>query len=209
MTEAPPNDRQVRPYLIGLALLALALLGASRFWPTLTEVAVHGNGRYTAAEVMALADVAPGDPLLWVTKWRVRRLAEDPWVARARVIRHWPDTVSITVWERVPVLTDGTRSWARDGTELPGVAPAEREALPLLTGWGGQRLEEALGLVTLLAPYQPRVISYTPEGFDIELAGASLFTPSAAALEARWAAFVSKQGNRLAVYPWGVSDRHE
>jgi len=155
--------------------------------------------------VLRLADIAPGDPFLWVTRFSLRVLQNDPWILHTRVTRHWPDTIAIVVQERVPVLSDGVTSWAMDGTALPGVQPEVRAGLPLLSGWGTPRLEEALDLLAMLSGYGVEVITYTPEGFEVQLAEAVLITPSVEALRVQWSAFESQRGRRVAVYPWGVS----
>jgi cell division protein FtsQ len=199
----------VKRFLLGLTVAAAALLVGSRFYPTIEEVAVVGNRHYERDEILELAEVRPGGPLLWVNRWSAAGLTDDPWIARARVIRHWPDTVSITVWERTPILSDGSVSWAADGTLLPGVDAETEAGLVHLEGWGEPRLSEAIRLLELLSPFGPRVISYSPEGFDIELRDTSLFTPNVAALERHWAAWTNQRGNRAAVYPWGVSENHD
>lgn len=199
----------MRKVLIGLVVLLLAALIASRFTPVLQRVEVMGNTTLSADEVRKLADVKIGDPFLWVTAFRVRRLVANPWVERVSIVRHWPDVVSITIWERTPAITDGARTWALDGTVLPGVPPDVAASLPRLTGWGAPRVEEALAILRLLVDFEPRVISYTPEGFEIQLTGTKLFTPSPDALREHWAAFTSQLGGNIAVYPWGVSTAHE
>lgn len=203
----------MRRLLLALTLVLLAAAGASRFWPTVERIEVSGARHLSEERVLRLARLAPGDPILWITRWRVDDLAADPWVARARVTRHWPDAVSVTVWERVPHARSGTEPtatvWARDGTVLPGAREAERAGLPVIEGWGEDRLAEALELATLLRERAPEVIQYTPEGFEIALSDALLFTPNVDALRRHWAAVDSHRGGRLAVYPWGVSASDE
>ncbi len=196
-----------------LLLVLLVLLGAglitSRFVPKVENVTVTGNVHHDVDQVMRLADVAPGTPFLWVTAGRVRGLVSDPWVLQAVVVRQWPDRVSIAVRERVPAITNGAVTWADDGTVLDGATPAETAGLPRLEGWGPERTAEAITLLRLLRPFGVQVISYSPEGFDILLNDAQLFTASAKALREHWSAFVGHRGGRMAVYPWGVSKADE
>ena len=188
-----------------LLFVLVALVAISRFWPTVERLEVLGHEHLSRTDVLRLANLAPGDPFLWVTRFRTRALLDDPWVLQARVTRHWPDTVAVAVWERTPVLFDGALGYAADGTPLPGVDPEVAAALPRLEGWGTPRLDEALALLGMLGPREPRVITYGPEGFEVVLADAVLFTPSVDALRAQWSAFESQRGSRVSVYPWGVS----
>ncbi len=203
----------MRALLLTVGLLIVAALGVTRFWPTVERIEVTGTRHHAVGDVLRLARVAPGDPLLWITTWRVSGLSADPWIARARVTRHWPDTVSIAVWERAPLARSGdepeARVWARDGTVLPSASAEERADLPIVTGWGGDRTAEALELVDLVRSRLPKVIQYSPEGFEIALSDAVLFTPDVSSLRRQWAAVERHRGGRLAVYPWGVSKAHE
>lgn len=199
----------VRALVVGLAGLALGLVAVSSQVPRIERVVVAGPVHHDEATILALAGIDPGDPLLWVNRWSLRRLTADPWVRRASVVRLWPDTVSIRVEERTPALTDGETSWALDGTVLPDVAADQHASLVRVEGWGEPRSEEAIRLAGLLADFGLEVISYTPEGFDIQLSEFSLFTPGVEELKAQWAAVTSQPGRRMAVYPWGVSIEHE
>ena len=195
----------MRILTISAAVVLVALIVGTRLWPTIERVEVLGNVHHARAEVLRLADIAPGDPFLWVTRFSLRALERDPWILHTRVTRHWPDTIAVVVRERVPVLSDGAIGWAMDGTALPGVQAEVLAQLPRLTGWGTPRLEEALDLLAMLSAYGVEVITYTPEGFEVQLAEAVLITPSVEALRMQWSAFESQRGRRVAVYPWGVS----
>ena len=198
-----------RRWWIALTVLALLLLGATRFWPTVQRIEIIGAQHHEPRTIANLARVTHDDPLLWITRWRVGDLMRDPWIRQARVTRHWPDTITIAVWERVPYARAGTRIddtvWAEDGTVLPGATIAERVPLPVVKGWGEDRTVEALKMLRLLQDRQPKVIQYSPLGFEIVLSDIVIQTPDQAALERQWAAVERSREGRLAIYPWGVS----
>jgi cell division protein FtsQ len=113
-----PADRRRR--LLARGGVAVALLGLLPWvlWgsPVLavSAVRVDGAGTLTAAEVVDVAGIAEGTPLLRVdvdaAEARVARL---PQVADVEVTRGWPRSVVVTVVERVPVAVveeSGTRS---------------------------------------------------------------------------------------------------
>ncbi len=199
----------MRRGLVVLVLLTLILLAATRFWPTVERIEIVGAQHHAPRTIADLARVQHGDPLLWITRWRADDLARDPWIESARLTRHWPDTVSIAVWERTPFARSGTQMrdvvWAEDGTPLPGASVQERVSLPIVRGWGEDRRVEAMDLLRLLSDRNPRVIEYSPLGFEIVLADVVILTPDRAALERQWAAVERTREGRLAIYPWGVS----
>lgn len=187
----------------------VALLAGTRVAPTVDRIEVVGADHHAPADVAKLARVAHGDPLLWITAWRVDDLLRDPWVAAAHVERRWPDAIRITVEERTPFARAGTGMdavvWAEDGTVLPNVAAIDRADLPVVRGWGPPRLEEAFALLRLLRDDAPKVIEYAPMGFTIALADLHVRTPSLEALRREWAAVRAAGSGRVAIYPWGVS----
>jgi cell division septal protein FtsQ len=189
-----------------LILVTLVLLIASRLYPETEKLEVVGNIFLSEEKVLELAGLAEGHPLFWVNPWTLRKLSESPWISRARVFRNWPDrAITVEVWERQPLATDGTTVWAKDGKVLPDVPSAVASGLVQVRGWGESRIGEALDLLQLLAEYEPKVLSYTPEGFEIQLVRTVVLTPSVADLKEHWSAFMSHTGNRIAVYAWGVS----
>ena len=195
--------------MLSLLIILSGAFAGSLFYPRVTRVEVSGNAHYERAELLRLAKVKPGTPFFWVIRPRLKALAADPWILSAQVYRHWPDTVSLRVRERTPALSDGERAYALDGTALPGVSAAEQRALIQVSGWGESRFEESLALLQQLADFGPKMVSYSPAGFTVQLATSHLFTPSLEALRANWASFLSQQGTHAYVYPWGVSAAHE
>ncbi len=197
-----------RPLMLALLVALFALLVTTRFYPQVTRIEVLGASHYSDEEILALANLERGDPLLWVTKWRSGALVQDPWIRRARIIRHWPGTLSVAVWEREPFARFGETVYAVDGTVLPN-GSTEREELVTLRGWGPDRTDEALALLKLVAPYEPEVLSYSPSGFDIRFSESSpkssVYTPSVELLQTHWSGFAGQSEKQIAVYPWGVS----
>jgi cell division protein FtsQ len=80
-----------------------ALLGSSLL--VVRSVTVTGNHLVPTAEVLQAADVKFGTPLVRINTSAVARRVEGiTQVQSARVSRHWPDAVVITVQERTPAL---------------------------------------------------------------------------------------------------------
>jgi cell division protein FtsQ len=119
------------------------------------DIVVTGLGAVTQEEVVAVAGVAPGTPLLQIdTDAVAEKVAGIRRVASARVQREYPSTLRITVVERVPVVVrdypDGVHLIDRDGVDFatgpppPGIPyldvadpsptdPATKAALEVMT----------------------------------------------------------------------------
>jgi cell division protein FtsQ len=90
---------------VGAVVVMLGLSWAVLHSPLLAarHVTVVGAGSSTGA-VMAAAGLDGQPPLIDVNPGQVAAHVEAlPWVAHASVARQWPDTVTVTVVERVPV----------------------------------------------------------------------------------------------------------
>jgi cell division protein FtsQ len=120
------------------------------------------------------------------------RVARDPWVARAEVIRELPDTVIVRVEEHEPVavllagafyLLDG------DGKPFKRLERSERQQLPIVTGVGFQmltqdpqesaaRIERALDVIAAYqAKHRPRLSEvHVGQAGDVTLYTAELGT---------------------------------
>lgn len=91
----------------GLALLAVAggLVAAAYFSPLMSvrQVDVTGNTGVPREEVLSVAEVPAGEPLLQVdTGVIARRVAKIPAVETVKVDRSYPSAVTIEVTERTP-----------------------------------------------------------------------------------------------------------
>ena len=68
------------------------------------HIIVHGNGRLSSGEVLAVLDGLRGENLMWtdLDAWRNRLLAS-PWIKDAALRRSLPSTIEVTVAERSPI----------------------------------------------------------------------------------------------------------
>ncbi len=146
--------------LMWTALIAVVVVGIGLllyFTPVMAarSIVVVGLGAVTQDEVVAVAGVPEGKPLLQVdTDAVAEKVAGIRRVASVRVQREYPSTLRITVVERVPVVVrdypDGVHQFDKDGvdfatgppppgipyldTEHPGPGdPATRAALQVMT----------------------------------------------------------------------------
>ncbi len=135
--EAPKRlgDRTVKGLrmLIWLIVLGVASVGLGLvlyFTPVMSarSVVVVGTGEVSREEVVDVAKVAPGTPLLQIDTDAVAdRVAGIRRVASARVQREYPSTLRITILERVPVVVkdfgDGPHLFDRDGVDFATAPP--------------------------------------------------------------------------------------
>lgn len=135
--EAPKRlgDRTVKGLrmLIWLIVLGVASVGLGLvlyFTPVMSarSVVVVGTGAVSREEVVDVAEVAPGTPLLQINTDAVAdRVAGIRRVASARVQREYPSTLRITILERVPVVVkdfgDGPHLFDRDGVDFATAPP--------------------------------------------------------------------------------------
>ncbi len=148
---------KVLSWAVLLVLAAVALGLILYFTPVMSarSIVVTGVGTVTREEVIDVAKVKAGTPLLQINTDQVAdRVATIRRVASARVQREYPSTLRITIIERVPIvvkdLPDGPHLYDRDGVDFatgppppglpyidvdnPGPAdPPTRAALQVLT----------------------------------------------------------------------------
>ena len=119
-----------------LVVLAASLLYFSGLL-TARHVSVTGSLHTPAQAVIAAAGVSDGPPLIEVDPATVAVAVERlPWVARATVTRHWPDSLTIAIVERTPVvaLVDGHGQALVDRTgRVLALEPLAPAGLPRLT----------------------------------------------------------------------------
>ncbi|MFB9992420.1 cell division protein FtsQ/DivIB [Deinococcus oregonensis] len=192
---------------LGVTLAAAALVGAWFALPVRT-ITVSGNRQLSEARVLELAGLKPQFGWLYYGAWRARSLAENPWMLSAEIVKHFPDSVSINMVERVAYARwqrpDGSVvTLAADGTVLPGAALNSK--LPLLGGWGPDRLTDALYVTQLLSRYTVQSVAYTPSGVTVKTGLGAVWSGDLKSL-VKYAGSISMYPNKkINIYPWGVS----
>jgi cell division protein FtsQ len=124
------------------------------------QVTAVGIVQSSTHGVLAEQGVRAGTPMILIGPSRVEAaLEEDPWVATANVVLHWPDTVIVEIEERTPVAWVETQGgWVRrasDGVALPSSpAPDDtlaRVHLPEVTEEEAASHADVLGAVEFVA----------------------------------------------------------
>jgi cell division protein FtsQ len=140
----PPRARS-RRWLAVLILLAALGLGGGVTWVLLgsglfavRSVVVTGTHLVPDSEVVAVADVQPGTPLIRVNTARIAaRILTIRQVLAVRVATAWPDRVVITVRERTPALVVALPDGGFDLIDANGVvvqsAATRPPGLPMYT----------------------------------------------------------------------------
>lgn len=155
--------------VIGGTLILWELVSDSRFF-SVESIRVENQAMVSAEEVRDLSDVVPGLSIFDLDLELIgRKIAENPWIAEARVERVFPREVVIRVREHVPAAianlgclyyVDG------DGVVFKPLAAGDRIDYPLVSGLDRQFLldqpQEAGALLkegmTLLQELQRRTV---------------------------------------------------
>lgn len=144
-----------------LVIVGIGLALTLYFTPAMSarSIVVVGTGVVTREEVLDVAQVRQGTPLLQInTKQVADRIATIRRVASARVQRQYPSALRITIVERVPVAVkdfpDGPHLFDRDGVDFATAPPPP--GLPYLDvadpGPNDPATKVALQVLTALRP---------------------------------------------------------
>lgn len=209
--------RGIKPgWVVVSGLLTLGLLFLTWSQVPIKTVQVSGNTHLTNGEVRRLAGL-PQDqsPFGWLYygAWKAKGLLASPWIVSAEVTRQFPDTVILAVSERQPFARwqrpgAGEVLVSEDGTTLPtgaGIVPGDLARLPVVTGWGPERLSEALRLTRALSRYTVQSVTYTPAGFTAKTASGTAWGGDLETF-VKYAGSIGMYPNKkIHIYPWGVS----
>ena len=217
-TGPPPSLPKRRSFwaryrLLLLSVTALLIVGGAAvgLWYALPikAVQISGNRHLSPLEVKQLAGLSGDRPFGWLYygAWRAAALRDNPWVAQAQLTRIYPDRVELRIEERVPAAQvrsrDGSlRVIAADATALPGAAPTG----PVISGWGPERLDDALFAARALSRYNVESVTYTPTGITVQTSQGTIWSGDTALLLKYGQAIETQApGGRINLYPWGVS----
>jgi cell division protein FtsQ len=166
--------RRLRRLCAVLVLLGLVTAAvAATFSPLLDvdRVRVIGAGGDAARseEVRDAAGAEIGSPLLFAATGSIEERVEQlPWVADARVARHFPGTVTVSVRPRVPVAwaaaADGSARLVDGSGRVVAVAATPPSGLPQLLGADPEA-------ATVVARVAAAVAGAVPAGFRAGVAG--------------------------------------
>lgn len=138
----------------------------------LNSLRVEGQlQRVTAAQIAAAAAIPAGERLFAADLDAVRaRVEKLPWIGHARVSRHWPDGLTVRVWEREPVALWG-EGGLLDAENRAFVPPAgERPAgLPQLAGPAGREADVMVAYRALSASLAGS--RFVPDGLTLDARG--------------------------------------
>ena len=105
----------------------------------ITAVKIHGNRMTSKEQISALSRIDIHSNLLAVNVAQVESVLEShPWIARAEVIRDWPNRLLIILQEKNPValLNRDTGMFYLDnkGEIIAAVSPSQELDFPVITG---------------------------------------------------------------------------
>ncbi len=158
-------SRTVVVALLGV-LLWQAMLLFQRFDQPIGLVRVEGKFRYSDPQALEqVLDPLTRDGFLRLDLAAIRSALEaDPWVASARVSRHWPDTLVIRIEEEVPIARWGDSGFLnRHGEALEIGSHSGLEELPRLMGPDGDTrrvMQQYHEVSVLLRPTRLRVSEF-------------------------------------------------
>ena len=177
--------------LIGLIVYAAGGFISRTTFLRLERIEVTGLKRLTRDEVISLAAVRPGDDLLGMSLRRMgEHIGRNPWVAKVKIRRTFPNTLTIALQEREPVAVinmgflyyvDG------QGEVFKPLTVGDRLDYPVLTGFSEEELtrdpagcregiRSGLGLIGLLRnDHQFNLAEISEIHFD-KVYGFTLFT---------------------------------
>jgi len=154
----------------GLGFFCYEALGQSGFF-RIVAIDINGCERVAKEEILEISGVDVRSNLVKISRTQIEDLVErHRWVERAKVARKWPDRLSISVRERLPVaivnLSDGLHYIDKSGDVFAPLAEKDDLDYPVISGLTGTEeqlevdpgiLEEALLLIKYASRDNPNL----------------------------------------------------
>jgi cell division protein FtsQ len=191
-----------------LGVIVFSLFASSWVFFPVKQVLISGSKNLDPKEVARLSGVSRGNPWLWVSTARAAALEREPWVLSAKIVKKFPDTITIQLVERVPLAVwkhGGKREViAEDGTVLP-TATAKLQ----LEGETKARFEEALLVARVARDLGAERVKFDSNGFVVQLKQGEIWAADFDSLlkygESVRMMTMQQKAKRINVYSWGVS----
>jgi cell division protein FtsQ len=173
------RGRSWRVAFFGLALAGLVGFGTWALFGSqllaVRSVVVTGTHLVPAAEVLAVAGVEPGTPLIRVNAGQVAaRIETIRQIRGVRVTRSWPDRVVIVVLERTPALAVTAQGGGFDLVDADGVIvrwaasrPAGLPLYPVITAVASLRGDPDLGAAAAVLGELPARLRHSVESVAV------------------------------------------
>lgn len=175
---------------------AVAVAGMSRAGFTVQDVELTGREHTPAEAVLAASGLRRGEPILFIDLDQVRaRVQGLGWIESASVVRRLPDTISISIVERVPFarwqLNGNTVLIDRHGAVLERDDPDDFRDLKRVVGEGAaknaQALFNLLATEPALAARVTDAVRVRDRRWDLELDNGMTVRLPEKGVEAAWA----------------------
>ncbi|MFN3265380.1 MAG: cell division protein FtsQ/DivIB [Deinococcales bacterium] len=199
-----------------LGIVVFALFASSWVFFPVKQVLISGSKQLNPKEVARLAGVSRGNPWLWVGAARAAKLSTEPWVQSAKIVKTFPDTVTIQLTERVPLATwrhaEKTQVIAEDGTVLPGAnakLKLEGQIKERETAAGKKYFSEMLSAVRAARDMGAERVKFDSNGYVISFKQSEIWAANLESLlkygESVRMMVMQQKAKRINVYSWGVS----
>lgn len=167
---AKRNVSRLLKFLTGLLLAGALVWLLFSPWLSVRQVDTAGISVSSANAILVDMGVTAGTPMIRINESATEAaLLADPWIGEADIAMGWPNQISVTIVERVPVAwvrtADGWSRRAIDGVALPSAETPDEQfgriEMPHLTASLAIGASEVRGALEFLAALDPSTASAT------------------------------------------------
>jgi len=159
---------------------------------SINEISIHGLTQLTKTETLAQAGLKPGDTLLSINAFKIKKkLMAHPWIKAARITRKPPHSLKIFIQEEIPLArVDMVKAQSllinTQGipfAHCPMDAAELKETLPLIKGLVLERKKDLVGFHGTL--YQ-QVMTFLEENINLPITSITADDVTGIAVETRF-----------------------